>query len=422
MNAPCVFSACVDRAGFAAAARALAMELGADCLLAGGLGPAWEQSLAAVLPEAELAVTAATGRHELAAFASSGPGPCLGFLGYPCGLALRGVASHKAPAFPWGCLRRYRAVVSHDPAAGMLACRTADAALAREIRRIVERRCGPPPRRFCAKGLRVSLDRQGYEAAVAEALRRIRRGDVYQLNLSMAFGLEAPGLDPAALFFDLYRRRPAGFYGLYRMGPHALVSTSPERFLRVRDGQVLSQPIKGTARVGADLQAARERLLNSAKEAAELSMIVDLMRNDISSHCEYGSVAVADHRSVFQVDDLLQAYSSVTGRLRAGSHCLDLLLDAMPAGSVTGCPKIEALSIIDELEPHCREAYCGAMLLVHGPRDMDSSVLIRTALWEEGRQRLDFHAGSGIVVDSDPAAEYLETMAKAEKFLDLEAR
>jgi para-aminobenzoate synthetase component 1 len=185
---------------------------------------------------------------------------------------------------------------------------------------------------------------------------------------------------------------------------------------------VLSQPIKGTRLAGRPLLANDRALRTSAKEDAELSMIVDLIRNDISPHCQYGTVGVEGHKSVFEVDGLLQMYSNVTGRLKPGSTALDLLWAALPPGSVTGCPKKRAIEIIAGLEPHHREAYCGCLVVVHGPEDLDSSVAIRTAVVDEARSRFSFHAGSGIVVDSDPDKEYEETLAKAAKFLALDRR
>ncbi len=149
-------------------------------------------------------------------------------------------------------------------------------------------------------------------------------------------------------------------------------------------------------------------------------MIVDLIRNDLSANCEYGSVRVDNHKSVFAVDRLLQMYSDVTGRLRPDRDCLDLFFDAFPGGSVTGCPKKRSMEIIDVLEPHPRDVYCGSILIVRDEKNMDSSVAIRTAVYDTDDARLDVWSGSGIVVDSDPASEYQETMAKAEKFLTME--
>jgi para-aminobenzoate synthetase component 1 len=267
------------------------------------------------------------------------------------------------------------------------------------------------------------MDAWAYRQAVRRAVEHILDGDVYQLNLSIRFETPWPeGLCAADLFARLMGERPAMFYALYHDAPYTILSTSPERFQRVRAGRVLSQPIKGTRLSGKDRARSAQELIRSPKEDAELSMIVDLIRNDISPFCRYGSVSVSGHKSVFEVDGLLQMYSGVEGALRPDLTCLDLLLGALPPGSVTGCPKRRAAELIASLEPHCREAYCGAIAAVHGPRDMDSSVAIRTGVLDSTRGVFSFHAGSGIVVDSAPELEYEETLAKAEKFLALARR
>jgi len=267
------------------------------------------------------------------------------------------------------------------------------------------------------------MDRAAYTRAVERALEHILDGEAYQLNLSIRFDAPWPrGHRLQDLFTRLLAEHPAMFYGLYHDSPYTLLSTSPERFLRVRAGRVLAQPIKGTRRIEGDPTLEAAALRASAKERAELSMIVDLLRNDISAHCAYGSVSVQDHCSVFAVDGLLQMYADVTGLLRPDSEALDLLWDALPPGSVTGCPKARAVELIQALEPHHRDAYCGALVLWQGPRDMDSCVAIRTATLDDASGLFSFFAGSGIVVDSVPNLEYKETLAKAAKFLALAGR
>ncbi|MDH4157807.1 MAG: chorismate-binding protein, partial [candidate division Zixibacteria bacterium] len=226
-------------------------------------------------------------------------------------------------------------------------------------------------------------------------------------------------LDAAELFMYLWRRKPASFYSFFHSGPYRVISTSPERFLQVRDGQVLSQPIKGTLRFEHFDDALARKLTTSTKEDSELSMIVDLIRNDISYNCRYGSVRVENHKSTFVVDNLLQMYSNVTGILKPDRTCVDLLLDAFPGGSVTGCPKRMSMQLIDQLEPHTRDIYCGSLFVLRDRLNMDSSVAIRTGFLDTDSGELNIYGGSGIVIDSDPEAEYLETLAKAEKFIQL---
>lgn len=352
----------------------------------------------------------------------TGPGPALGYLNYETGFPSLGLRKPGASQFPPGIFRKYRAVLSPSADARRVLIQADSPRLARQAALLIESapQAAPVDLPTFTGPVLASLDAEGYRRAVRRALEHILDGDAYQLNLSIRFDSDWPcGLDPARLFTHFLRRRPAMFYALFQVGPQAIVSTSPERFLRVRAGRVLSQPIKGTRPAApGNVRALRA----SPKEDAELSMIVDLIRNDISPHCRYGSVRVEDHKSVFEVDGLLQMYANVTGELRPGSTALDLLWDALPPGSVTGCPKRRAVEIISCLEPHRREVYCGCMVMAHGPNDLDSSVAIRTALTDRARSLFSYFAGSGIVVESDPEMEYQETLAKAAKFLALGRR
>lgn len=374
-------------------------------------------------------------------------GIALGFLAYTYGLPRFGIRSAKPRVLPHALLRRYHAMARWNPATGALTLSVhpdAPPDLAARCARLL----GDAPASVLATpgghaafsaptgcvALPPSLDRAGYTAGVREVLRRIRAGDTYQCNLSTRFGLHAPGLDPVALSLHLWRTRPAPFHGLFRIGARHVVSASPERFLRVDapgngPGRVLSQPIKGTLAFGPGTPhpvwhpGLPGLLAATPKERAELSMIVDLVRNDISADCAHGSVAVARHCATFRVggaaSGLVQMYSDVTGTLRPDRTCLDLLLSAFPGGSVTGCPKRRTLAIIEAGEPHSREVYCGSLLAIADARTMDASIAIRTGWHDAATGRLEHCAGSGIVVDSDPESEYEETWAKAANFREV---
>ena len=277
----------------------------------------------------------------------------------------------------------------------------------------------PLSRDALSRRLRQSLDRKGYVRRVERVLEHIRAGDTYQLNLSTRFDadLSGTGFDPLTFFMHMWDQHPAPFYAWLSHGSTRILSTSPERFLCVRDGQVLSQPIKGTLEFESFTEGMEKALTASPKESAELSMIVDLIRNDIAARCEYGSVQVSAHKETFTVDRLIQMYSDVRGTLRSGSTCLDLLLDAFPGGSVTGCPKQRTMRIIEKEEPHSRGLYCGSVVFIEDPQNMDSSIAIRTGWYDSITKALCFFSGSGIVLDSNPESEYRETLAKAGKFL-----
>lgn len=420
-NTPDMRSISLDPGHFERLAALAARDHNADLFLTGATSPG-SVDVIGLCPFRELIVTERTSRPEMAAFVFDDDVPTFGFLSYEYGHALRGLPVRNNDGFPLGHLKKYAVTLSYDRSAATLRIEEHKPDCGLDLVDLIE-----TARRYEIKldpggfpqEARLSLNRDQYIERVKRTIEHIRDGYTYQLNLTTAFELEWPDLDSAALFFGLWRRHPASHYALFTSGAHCIVSTSPERFIRVRDGSVVSEPIKGTLRLDGSVTDAIARLTSSVKEDAELSMIVDLIRNDLSHHCEYGSVRVDQHKATFVVDDLLQMYSRVSGILRPGSTCLDLLLDAFPCGSVTGCPKRKTLELIAELEPHARDVYCGTIFAIRGKHEMESSVAIRTGYYDKGRAVLRFFAGSGIVVLSDPDAEYRETVAKAGKFLNV---
>jgi len=419
---PWTHSTSAERGDLLAAMDAAVDRFGLDAYLSGGARPRDRRWVVGVAPAASLFLKDETTRDEIRAFVSAGPGPVIGFLSYAYGLgAALGV--QRDPTFPGGFLRRYGAVLEWDLDTGRLDIGASDPALGEALRALIA--APPPPTAHAVRGARValdaSMDQAAYMAGVEETLEAIRDGLAYQLNLSIRYTTPFDPGDAWSLFRILFDRYPASHYAWMDTGRHRLISTSPERFLRAEDGAVWSQPIKGTARVGPGLDevAARAALKGSPKEAAELSMIVDLIRNDIARSCAPGSVAVPRHMDIFRVDDLLQMCSDVTGRLREDRDAVDLLLDAFPGGSVTGCPKESAMRLIDRLEGHPRDVYCGAFVLLRGLHDLDSSIAIRTAVSNVATETLRFDAGSGIVIESDPWSEFQETTAKAAKFMEV---
>jgi para-aminobenzoate synthetase component 1 len=260
---------------------------------------------------------------------------------------------------------------------------------------------------------------KGYGHAFDHILDYIRAGDCYQVNLAQRFTAHASG-DPWLAYQRLRLINPAP-YSAYMNTPYAqILSASPERFLRVSNGQVETKPIKGTRpRAGhAKLDAERiAELVASEKDRAENLMIVDLLRNDLSKNCAIGSVKVP---RLFEVESFATVHhlvSTVTGRLAEGRDAIDLLRGAFPGGSITGAPKTRAMQIIEELEPHRRGVYCGAIGYIGYDGDMDTNIAIRTLVHSRGIVR--FWAGGGIVADSQRDAEYQETFDKAAALLNL---
>ena len=222
-------------------------------------------------------------------------------------------------------------------------------------------------------------------------------------------------MPPLELYRCLRERNPAPFAGYLDLGDFVIASASPERFLRVEQGEVDTHPIKGTRPRGAtpaeDL-AHIDELRHSAKDRAENVMIVDLLRNDLGRVCQYGSVRVPAVCRVESYTYVHHLVSEVRGRLRPGLTPIDLLRAAFPGGSVTGAPKIRAMEIIAELEPAARGPYCGCLGYIGFDGTMDTNILIRT--FTVGRGWAQFPVGGGIVADSVPEREYEETWHKAE--------
>lgn len=276
----------------------------------------------------------------------------------------------------------------------------------------------PPPPVAVPAPARAERTRAAHEAAVARTIAYIGAGDVFQANITQRFLAERPAGLPA---FDLYRRlraaSPAPFAAFLNLGEGAAIaSASPERFLKLdADGRVETRPIKGTRPRRADPAAdAAEAaaLLASAKDRAENLMIVDLLRNDIGRVCTVGSVRVPLLCGLESFAAVHHLVSEVEGRLAPGRTAVDLLRACFPGGSVTGAPKVRAMEIIAELEPARRGPYCGAIAWLGADGAMDSSIVIRTlCLGASGR--IAAQAGGGIVADSDPAAEYEESLTKA---------
>ncbi|GAA4965028.1 aminodeoxychorismate synthase component I [Actinoplanes utahensis] len=258
------------------------------------------------------------------------------------------------------------------------------------------------------------FSRDEYLAAVEAIRKYIVEGDVYQVNMSQRFQTPFTG-DPFDCFAAMFAENPAPFFAYVNAGDHQIVSTSPERFLELRNGTAETRPIKGTrprGRTPAEDEALRTELRESAKEDAELSMIVDLLRNDIGKVCRPGSVRVREHKRLESYRNVHHLVSTVTGELDPETDAVDLLRATFPGGSITGCPKIRAMEIIDELEPVRRHVYTGSIGYLGFDGTMDLSIAIRTATFTGGRAV--FSVGGGIVYDSDAASEYDETLHKGQ--------
>lgn len=251
-----------------------------------------------------------------------------------------------------------------------------------------------------------------YESAVDAIRDYIVRGHVYQVNMSQRFAAAFQG-DPFELFVRLFSRNPAPFFGYVNAGDHQIVSTSPERFIQMSGKALETRPIKGTRPRGKtpDEDARlRVELETSRKDDAELSMIVDLLRNDLGKVCRAGSVRVSQHKRLEAYENVFHLVSLVNGERDDDKDAVDVIEATFPGGSITGCPKIRAMEVIDELEPVRRHIYTGSIGYLSFHETMDLSIAIRTATVTDGR--LLFSVGGGVVYDSDPREEFNETLHK----------
>ena len=277
------------------------------------------------------------------------------------------------------------------------------------------------PRRAPPSGLvwQDSCTRSDYEAKVAAVIDYIRNGDIFQANLAHRFSATAAQRpDPVATYRALRQANPAPFASLLVDGDRFIASSSPERFLRLDGGAVETRPIKGTKRRSADRRedaALAAALVDSEKDRAENVMIVDLLRNDLSRVCLPGTVKVPVLCGIETYASVHHLTSVVTGLLAPGRDAVDLIAATFPGGSITGAPKIRAMEIIAELEGEDRGIYCGAIGALGFDGSADLNIAIRTLACEG--QTLSVSAGGGITLLSEPAAEYEETITKAERLL-----
>ncbi len=268
-----------------------------------------------------------------------------------------------------------------------------------------------------------NFTKSGYMKAIRQALGHIRRGDIYQINLSHKIKVQLPHwqeyAEPTAIYRHLRRSFPSEFGAYFDDGKQVILSASPERFLKLQNRTVQVKPMKGTRPRGktrAQDRVLKEQLRKSSKEIAELLMVTDLERNDLGRVCDYASVKVKKMRAIETYTSVFQAISTVEGRLRKDCDQFDLLQATFPSGSVTGCPKIEAMKIIKKLEHGPRGLYTGALGYMSFSGDMDFNVMIRTMFLN--KDQITFHVGGGIVADSRPPDEWQETWDKAKPLID----
>jgi anthranilate/para-aminobenzoate synthase component I len=276
-----------------------------------------------------------------------------------------------------------------------------------------------PPAQSNGNGLHSNISESQYSEMVDRAKFYIEEGDIYQANLSQRFEIPFKG-EALDLYEKLRQINPSPFSGYMKLGDMTLVSSSPERLVKVEKNVLETRPIAGTRPRGRnseeDNHLTAELLLNE-KEQAEHLMLVDLERNDLGRICEYGSVQVTEQMFVEQYSHVSHIVSNIQGILKPGVTLKEILKAVFPGGTITGCPKIRCMEIIDELEPVTRGPYSGSFGYIGFADHIDLNIIIRTILLKDDKAY--FHVGAGIVADSIPANEYQETLDKAAAMIDV---
>jgi para-aminobenzoate synthetase component 1 len=405
-------------------------------LLSGGTGAGWsyvaaEPSAARILapddPQDPVAAVAALAGPPAEIHPDGPPfqGGVAGLLAYELGDRFEPLGLARHDGWPDLALARYDTLLAFPPQGRkVLAIGRGDDRAEAQARVGAALAWLDLPARPAGAPLAVALEPDSpaaYEVGVAEIVRRIAAGEIFQANLARRWiGRLAPGAAPVDLMTRLTATSPAPFAAFLRLEDRAVVSNSPERFIRVarQDGALVAetQPIKGTAPRGAtpaEDAALAAALAASPKDRAENLMIVDLMRNDLARVCVAGAVATPELFRLASFANVHHLVSTVTGRLAPGRRAPDLLRAAFPPGSITGAPKVQAMKVIADLEGP-RGPFFGAMLWLRDDGAMDSNVLIRTAgfIQDADGWRLEARAGAGIVADSRPTSERAETEAK----------
>lgn len=259
----------------------------------------------------------------------------------------------------------------------------------------------------------ISFDK--YCRGITRVLEYIHAGDIYQANISQQFSCTLQhAADPMKIYAELRRNNPAPFAAYLRLNAITIASASPERFIRVLDRDIISCPIKGTAARDKNSKIDQDNAIELSqceKNRAENLMIVDLIRNDLSRVAALNSVKVPKLWALESYPTVHHLVSTVQAKLKKESSLIDVLLACFPGGSITGAPKKRAIEIIDEIETTARGPYCGNIGFLGYNGAMDSSIVIRTMVIKD--RQLSFHVGGGIVADSTPEAEYIETLIKA---------
>jgi para-aminobenzoate synthetase component 1 len=341
-------------------------------------------------------------------------GGFVGYFGYEAADLCDKIRFHAKPGLgiPRAYLGLFRNVIAYDHRRRVyhLITDQKDTARLREYFREVSAK---PARHFNPGKITAEMKKNDFKRMVEKAKEYIAAGDIYQANLSQRFSFGYRG-SPLELYGKLRSINPSPFSCFLKTGDLEIVSSSPERLVQKRGRLCETRPIAGTCpvrRASNKLTEWRRHLLCNEKEKAEHLMLVDLERNDLGRVCGYRSVKVEEFMTLEKYSHVVHIVSKITGRLKKDKDVFDLIKAMFPGGTITGCPKIRCMEIIDELEPVRRGVYTGSLGYIDLQGDMDLNIVIRTLILKKGRGHLQ--VGAGIVHDSDPEKEYEETLHKA---------
>ena len=350
---------------------------------------------------------------------SDDPEMIAGLFGYELASIFESLPESRSD-WPALALGRYPAWAEFDRSHDTLTIRGKDSCSVQRLLEALEAETDCPKPETAAMGEWSTLwSREQYVSACLKAREYVHAGDVFQVNLSQAFDINLSDEDdPWKVFQRLIQSSPAPHSAYFRLDEnHVVLTNSPERFLSVKAGKVEARPIKGTRPRHSDPiedQALVSQLRVSEKDRAENLMIVDLMRNDLARVCLPGSISVPSLCAIESYTNVHHLVSVVEGQLAGDKDVFDLIAASFPPGSITGAPKVRAMEIIAELEGEDRGPYCGALGWISDGGDMDLNVMIRTAALtrKNGIWSARVRSGGGIVSQSDPHAEYEETLTK----------
>jgi para-aminobenzoate synthetase component 1 len=261
------------------------------------------------------------------------------------------------------------------------------------------------------------IDKKEYRTIIEKIRQHIIEGDIYELNFCQEFFAQNTEIDPFYIFQKLNQTAKAPFSAFYRLDDKYILSASPERFLKKQAQQLISQPIKGTARRGkneVEDEAIKKALYENIKERAENVMIVDLVRNDLARSCQAGTIGVEELFGIYTFNTVHQMISTVVGKPQKDVNWATMIKNAFPMGSMTGAPKIMSMELIEKYEKTKRGVYSGSIGYISPAGDFDLNVVIRSILYNDTANYLSFQVGGAIVYDSVPEKEYEECLLKAE--------